>query len=360
MKKKVTVGLSGGVDSACAALLLLEQSYEVEALFMFNWNESDDDYCSAAEDFKSAQVVAEHLGIPLQSCDFSHSFSERVFKYLVDEYAAGRTPNPDILCNRYIKFGEFQDYAFRLGADFIATGHYASVQHNGGQAELLRAADENKDQTYFLAGVRADSLSNVLFPLGGYTKEQIRQLAAENGLPNHARKDSTGVCFVGERPFQQFLKGYLPAQPGPIMTAEGKIIGQHDGVMFFTVGQRKGLNIGGVAGALDAPWYVIERRMKDRCLVVSQDENDPALYSHHVTTDTVNWLVPPTSGVFECQARIRHRQPLQSVKVVVNEDKLDLTFDEAQRAAADGQFVVLYQDQRCLGSAAIKHIGRHQ
>ncbi|MEW6168325.1 MAG: tRNA 2-thiouridine(34) synthase MnmA, partial [Pseudomonadota bacterium] len=263
----VVVGLSGGVDSAVSAYLLKEQGLRVSGLFMVNWTEDEQGYCSAAEDFQDARRVCEELDIPLHRVDFSREYRERVFARFLADYAAGKTPNPDMLCNREVKFQPFREYALRLGADFIATGHYARIEHAGDGPQLLRAADENKDQTYFLAAVERTQLSRVLFPIGALTKPQVRTIAQRAGLPVHQKKDSTGICFIGERAFRAFLARYLAPNPGPIVDDAGREIGRHQGLMYYTLGQRRGLGIGGTRGAREAPWYVVAKDAARNALV---------------------------------------------------------------------------------------------
>lgn len=355
MPEKVIAGISGGVDSAVSAWRLLQQGYEVEGLFMYNWAEDEDGYCNAADDFQQARAVCQELGIPLHQADFSREYRERVFQYFLEEYAAGRTPNPDVLCNREIKFKEFLQYALRLGADRIATGHYASVVEREGQYRLLKSQDPDKDQTYFLAAVPEAALARSLFPLNDVSKSQVRALAREAGLPNYARKDSTGICFIGERPFQSFLSRYLPAQPGPICSLDhdGQVLGEHLGLMYYTLGQRKGLGIGGVQESADAPWYVVQKDLETRTLRVSQQADHPALMSTELFISDFQWINTPPELPLRCTARIRHRQPEQSCRVEMLTDGLKVSFDVPQRAAAPGQYLVLYQADVCLGGGAI-------
>lgn len=347
--QRVIVGLSGGVDSAVTALRLQQAGHDVEGLFMFNWAEDEAGYCNAAEDFQSAQAAANVLGIPLHRADFSAEYRERVFQDFLDEYAAGRTPNPDLLCNREVKFKAFRDYALRLGADLVATGHYAQVV----DGLLHRAADENKDQTYFLAAVPTEGFQQVTFPLHDLPKPQVRELAEATGLPNHARKDSTGICFIGERDFKQFLKGYLGTQPGDIISDTGKLLGRHEGLAFHTIGQRKGLGIGGVQGAPEAPWFVCAKDTGSNSLLVTQDKQHPGLAAKSLTTLAPNWIGPPPELPARLQGRIRHRQTLLDCTVSRRGDGLRVDFDEPPWAIAPGQFVVLYDGTRCLCAAVI-------
>lgn len=356
MSSKVIAGISGGVDSAVSAWRLLQAGHEVEGLFMFNWNEDEDGYCNAADDFQQARAVCEELGIPLHRADFSAEYRERVFSYFLDEYAAGRTPNPDILCNREIKFREFLNYARRLGADRIATGHYAGTDRHNGHTRLLKARDSNKDQTYFLAAVPQAAFSRTIFPLSDICKDEVREIARRAGLPNYARKDSTGICFIGERPFQSFLSQYLPAQPGPIRSLDHgeEEIGRHQGLMYYTLGQRKGLGIGGVQQAGDAPWFVVRKALDTNTLWVSQNANHPGLMCLELSVADFHWINPPPVLPLECTSRIRHRQPEQPCHVKEEgHGGLRIKFSEAQRAATPGQYAVLYHDEICLGGGAI-------
>ena len=351
----VIVGLSGGVDSAVSALLLKRQGYRVSGLFMVNWAEDEQAYCSSAEDFQSAREVADELEIPLHRVDFSREYRERVFARFLADYEAGLTPNPDVLCNREVKFQPFLEYATRLGADFVATGHYARLEMADDGPRLLRAADDNKDQTYFLAAVAREQFSRVLFPLGGLTKPEVRELATQARLPNHRRKDSTGICFIGERPFREFLAHYLKPQPGPIVDDSGQVIGQHQGLSFYTLGQRRGLSVGGVRGARDAPWYVVAKHAPGNRLQVSQDAAHPSLMSTQLRTRPFHWIRQPEPLPQRLHARLRHRQALQACAVTQLPDgALELRFERAQRAAVAGQYAVLYDGQECLGGAEIR------
>ena len=355
--KRVVIGLSGGVDSAVAAMLLKQQGADVQALHMTNW-EDDDGYCTAAEDLQDARQTCESLDIPLHHVNFAREYRDRVFEYFLDEYRAGRTPNPDVLCNREIKFGVFRDYAKRLGGELLATGHYARVHHGESGAELHKARDLNKDQSYFLHAVDANALSETIFPLGDLVKDEVRELARYHGLRNHAKKDSTGICFIGERPFREFLATYLPANPGPIETADGQRIGEHHGLMYYTLGQRQGLGVGGLKNASDEPWYVAAKNLEDNVLIVVQGEH-PLLYSKSITASDAAWIgsPPPAIAAAEsllCNVKIRYRQPDQACGVTPLGDRsLSIHFDERQRAVAPGQYAVFYQGDRCLGGAVI-------
>lgn len=351
----VVIGLSGGVDSAVSALLLKRQGYRVSGLFMVNWAEDEQAYCSSAEDFQCAREVADELQIPLHRVDFSREYRERVFAKFLADYEAGLTPNPDVLCNREVKFQPFLEYATRLGADFVATGHYARLATADDGPRLLRAADDNKDQTYFLAAVDRAAFSRVLFPIGGIAKPQVRELATQAGLPNHRRKDSTGICFIGERPFREFLAHYLKPQPGPIVDDAGQVIGRHQGLSYYTLGQRRGLSVGGVRGARDAPWYVVAKLAPGNQLRVSQDSQHPLLMATHLRTRPFHWIRRPASLPNRLSARIRHRQALQACAASAHEDgRVDLHFEQAQRAAVAGQYAVLYDGDECLGGAEIE------
>lgn len=363
--KKVIVGLSGGVDSAVAAVLLKNQGADVQALHMTNW-EDDDGYCTAAGDLQDARRVCEQLDIPLHHANFARQYRDRVFDYFLDEFRAGRTPNPDVLCNREIKFGVFRDYAKRLGADLLATGHYARADVSDGQPVLLKAADRNKDQSYFLHAVDAEALADTVFPLGGMMKADVRRIAHDEGLSVHDKKDSTGICFIGERPFRQFLSAYLPANPGPIRTPDGTEVGQHRGLMFYTLGQREGLGIGGRQDSADEPWYVADKKLAENVLVVVQGEH-PMLYSNALEASDASWIgrAPARlgkTGELRCNVKIRYRQPDQPCRITqMSDERLLVSFEAEQRAVAPGQFAVFYDGDRCLGGAVIdKAIARRE
>ena len=353
--KRIVIGLSGGVDSAVAALRLCAEGWDVHGLFMSNWEEDEDGYCTNAADYQDARDVCERLGIPLHRISFAAEYRERVFSHFLREYRAGRTPNPDVLCNREIKFGVFVDYARRLGADFVATGHYARLDTSSGVPVLTRARDLSKDQTYFLHAAPDAALRMTRFPLGDLTKAEVRTLAAAEGLPVHDKKDSTGICFIGERPFREFLSGYLPARPGAIVTESGDVIGEHRGLMYYTLGQRQGLGIGGRPGAPDAPWYVARKDLEDNRLVVVQGHDHPALFSDTLTAGQAHWIGgrAPESG-FRAQAQTRYRQRARGCTVTISEERVSVAFDEPQRAVTPGQFVVFYDGRRCLGGAVIE------
>ena len=353
--RRVVVGLSGGVDSAVAALLLRQAGADVHALHMTNWDD-DDGYCTAAEDLQDARDVCRQLDIPLHHVNFVREYRERVFRYFLDEYSAGRTPNPDVLCNREIKFGAFREYAKRLGAEFLATGHYARVAIVDGAPVLLKGADPDKDQSYFLHAVSAAALAETVFPLGDLVKERVRALAHDHGVAVHDKKDSTGICFIGERPFREFLSSYLPASPGRIEDISGNVLGEHGGLMYYTLGQRQGLGIGGRDDARDLPWYVVGKRAGDNVLIVDQGDS-PYLYSDRLRATRVSWIGAPPAEPGESlrlAAKIRYRQPDQACRVtLLSGDRADVTFDDAQRAVAPGQYVVFYAGDRCLGGGVI-------
>ncbi|MGH8372241.1 MAG: tRNA 2-thiouridine(34) synthase MnmA [Gammaproteobacteria bacterium] len=353
----VIVGLSGGVDSAVAALLLQQQGYAVEGLFMDNWeDDADETYCTAAQDFQDARQICETLDIPLHKVNFAAEYRERVFSYFLDEYAAGRTPNPDVLCNSEIKFKAFLDYALRLGADRIATGHYARTLSDANGTRLLKACDVHKDQSYFLHAVPRTALAKTLFPLGEMQKHEVRKLAHAGGFANHGKKDSTGICFIGERHFSEFLGRYLPAKPGEIRSLEGELLGTHQGLMYYTLGQRQGLGIGGRRGADDSPWYVADKDMENNVLVVVQGHEHPALLQNELLVTQVQWIAgQPPATEFDCVAKSRYRQADQSCHIRVLENKnCEVSFVQPQRAMTPGQYAVFYLDDECLGGGVIQ------
>jgi tRNA-specific 2-thiouridylase len=349
--------MSGGVDSAVAALLLLEQGYPVEGLFMKNWEEDDrEDYCSAAEDLADAQAVADILGIPLHSVNFATEYWDRVFSHFLAEYRAGRTPNPDVLCNREIKFKAFLDYAMeQLGARRIATGHYARIGSDSNAYLLQRAADENKDQSYFLYLLGQRELARSLFPLGGMHKQEVRRRAESAGFPNHEKKDSTGICFIGERKFRDFLSRYLPACPGAIEDPGGRTIGRHHGLMYYTIGQRQGLGIGGRQDSLEAPWFVVGKALERNVLIAAQGHDNPLLMRDRLWAEQLHWIAGRAPAFpLICEARVRHRQPLQQCEIqAAGADRCEVRFVQAQRAITPGQSVVFYQQANCLGGGII-------
>ncbi len=354
-KQKVIVGLSGGVDSSVAALCLLEQGYDVEALFMKNWDEDDDtEYCTAMQDFADASAVAAELGIVLHGANFAREYWDRVFEYFLAEYQAGRTPNPDILCNKEIKFKAFLDYALRLGADYIATGHYAQTGcDDAGLTTLRKGVDPSKDQSYFLHQVSHQALAKTLFPLGTMHKTEVRERAKAAGLPTFDKKDSTGICFIGERRFSDFLATYLPAQPGKIYAVTGEELGNHQGLMYHTIGQRQGLGIGGTKDFGDAPWYVVDKDLDNNRLMVAQGNQHPSLFKNRLTVVAPFWIGGLPGQEFHCSAKIRYRQLDQRCSVLCAGNTLSVEFDEPQRAITPGQSAVFYDGDRCLGGGVI-------
>ena len=355
-KARIVVGLSGGVDSSVAALLLVEQGYDVHAVFMKNWEDAQDTgYCAAAEDLEDARAVCETLGVPLHAVNFTTEYRDRVFRYFLDEYRAGRTPNPDVLCNTEIKFKAFLDYARRLGADRIATGHYARRVEQNGRHQLLKGCDPGKDQSYFLHGLNQPQLASALFPVGGLRKRQVREQAAAAGLVTHDKKDSTGICFIGERRFRDFLHRYLPTQPGPIQTLAGETLGEHAGLMFHTIGQRQGLGIGGRREGSGEPWYVVDKDLERNALIVTQGRDHPALFHRRLRAAAPHWITgEPPHAPLTCQAKIRYRQPDQGcVLERLDATLCDVLFTEPQRAITPGQSVVFYRDAVCLGGGII-------
>ena len=354
---KVIVGMSGGVDSSVAALLLREQGAELRGVFMKNWEEDDTDtHCSAETDLRDARQVCETLGIPLNGINFAAEYWDRVFTYFLESYRAGKTPNPDILCNREIKFAAFLDYALDQGADYIATGHYARIEEHDGEYVLCRGRDTNKDQSYFLYTLGQRQLARALFPLGELSKPEVRRLAASHGLVTHDKKDSTGICFIGERDFRAFLERYLPASPGEMVTPEGDRIGRHHGLMYYTLGQRQGLGIGGLRDYPEEPWYVVGKDLARNRLIVAQGHEHPLLYSRWLEADALHWVAgaaPPLP--LECTARVRYRHPDAACRVeALGEDRIRVVFAQPQWAVMPGQAVVLYNGERCLGGGTIE------
>lgn len=365
-QKHVIVGMSGGVDSSVSAALLLEQGYHVEGLFMKNWEEDDGtEYCTAMQDLADAQAVADKIGIKLHTANFAMEYWDRVFEHFLAEYAAGRTPNPDILCNKEIKFRAFLDYAVTLGADFIATGHYCrrgdTLQNSQGEsyAPLLRGVDNNKDQSYFLHAVHGREINKTLFPVGELEKPQVRAIAERLDLATAKKKDSTGICFIGERRFNDFLKQYLPAKQGDIVLEDGQVIGKHDGLMYYTLGQRGGIGIGGMKDVPEGAWFVLHKDLANNRLVVGQGHENPLMQSTQLHSKAIDWVAGeqfiPKTGLI-CTAKTRYRQPDQSCRVFRHPDHpqgVTVVFDEPQRAVTAGQSVVFYQGQNCLGGGAI-------
>ena len=349
----IVVGLSGGVDSAVAALRLREQGLEIEGLFMANWEE-DDAYCTISSDYQDALAVCRELRIPLHRVDFAAEYRQRVFDYFLTEYRAGRTPNPDVLCNREIKFGVCLEHVRRLGGTRFATGHYARRIEGPKGVELHKALDSTKDQSYFLHSLEQSQLEAALFPLGELTKPEVRERARSAGLPVHDKPDSTGICFIGERPFREFLNQYIADTPGPILTPDGERLGTHHGLAFYTLGQRGGLEIGGRAGYAEAAWYVVHKDVKRNTLIVVQGHDHPLLLSKTVTTGLAYWLIDTPIEPFEASVKLRYRQSDQRCRVSpLDQERLQIECHDAQRAVTPGQFAVLYSDTRCLGGAVI-------
>lgn len=352
--KQIVVGMSGGVDSAAAALLLKQQGHAVTGVFMKNWEEKDGP-CTAEADYEDVRTVAEALDIPYYSVNFAEEYRERVFSYFLEEYKKGRTPNPDILCNCEIKFKAFLDFALKTGAELLATGHYARLDKTHG-IRLLKGLDKGKDQSYFLAGLRAKQLEKVLFPVGELQKQQVRQLCADKGLSVAAKKDSTGVCFIGERNFKKFLMEFLPAIPGDMVDEKGHTIGKHDGLMYYTLGQRKGLGIGGRSSGSGESWFVIGKDLERNLLIVQQGEHEE-LYSLSLTVEKMHFISGEApSKSFACTAKFRYRQPDQGVKVSMEGEKAYVRFDTPQRAVTPGQWCVLYNGEECLGGGPIDSV----
>lgn len=352
---RVVVGMSGGVDSSVAALLLKRQGYDVIGIFMKNWDDTDEfGVCTATEDYDDVIRVCNQIGIPYYAVNFEKQYWDKVFTYFLDEYKAGRTPNPDVMCNKEIKFKAFLDHAMKLGADYLATGHYAQVEYRDGEYKMLRGHDENKDQTYFLNQLTQDVLEKVMFPIGHLEKAKVRELAMEADLATAAKKDSTGICFIGERNFKEFLGNYLPAQPGNMETFDGEVKGRHDGLMYYTIGQRHGLGIGGSGD----PWFVIGKDLERNVLLVGQGFDNEMLYSDSITATNISWTSQsPQPQEFACTAKFRYRQPDNKVTVkILDDQKVKIIFDQPIRAVTPGQAVVFYHGDECLGGGTIDEV----
>ncbi|RWU16108.1 tRNA 2-thiouridine(34) synthase MnmA [Anoxybacillus flavithermus] len=355
---RVVVGMSGGVDSSVAALLLKQQGYDVIGIFMKNWDDTDENgVCTATEDYEDVVRVCNQIGIPYYAVNFEKQYWEKVFTYFLDEYKAGRTPNPDVMCNKEIKFKAFLEHAMALGADYLATGHYARVAYRDGEYQLLRGLDANKDQTYFLNQLGQAQLSKVLFPIGELQKSKVREIAKEAGLATAGKKDSTGICFIGERNFKQFLSNYLPAQPGEMQTLDGEVKGTHDGLMYYTIGQRHGLGIGDSG----EPWFVVGKNLKDNILYVAQGFDNELLYSDAIIATNVNWVSGrKPSEPMSCTAKFRYRQPDVPVTVeMIDETTARVSFEQRVRAVTPGQAVVFYNGEQCLGGGTIDQVFRN-
>jgi len=355
--KKVVVGMSGGVDSSVAAYLLSHQGHDVSGVFMKNWQETDPEFpCTATEDAHDALEVCERIGIELDAVDFCREYWDGVFAHFLAEYRRGRTPNPDILCNKEIKFKAFLDHALKHGADYIATGHYARSRETDGVFQLLKARDSSKDQTYFLYTLGQQQLARSLFPVGELEKTEVRRIAAEQGFANAGKKDSTGICFIGERDFNKFLSHYLPAQPGEILTSDGKHLGTHHGLMYYTLGQRKGIGIGGRKDSAENPWYVVDKDVANNALIVAQGHDHPMLFQRGLQANALHWVAgKPPDLPLRCSAKTRYRQVDQDCVLTYNvDDGYCVIFDQLQRAVTPGQSVVFYQDDVCLGGGVIE------
>ncbi len=357
-QKKVIVGMSGGVDSSVSAYLLQQQGYQVAGLFMKNWEEDDDEeYCSAAADLADAQSVCDKLGIELHTVNFAAEYWDNVFEHFLSEYRAGRTPNPDILCNKEIKFKAFLEFAAEdLGADYIATGHYVRRKDINGKSQLLRGLDNNKDQSYFLYTLSHQQIAQSLFPVGELEKPEVRRIAEEIGLATAKKKDSTGICFIGERKFRDFLGRYLPAKPGPIMTVDGETVGEHQGLMYHTLGQRKGLGIGGTKEGSEEPWYVIDKDVQNNILIIAQGHEHPRLMSTGLIAQQLHWVDRETlTEKIHCVVKTRYRQQdIPCTVTPINEDKIEVRFANPVAAVTPGQSAVFYQGEVCLGGGVIE------
>ncbi len=352
---RVVVGMSGGVDSSVAALLLKQKGYDVIGIFMKNWDDTDENgVCTATEDYEDVIKVCNQIGIPYYAVNFEKQYWDKVFTYFLDEYRAGRTPNPDVMCNKEIKFKAFLEHAMKLGADYLATGHYAQVEYRDGEYKMLRGLDENKDQTYFLNQLTQEQLSKVMFPIGNIKKARVREIAKEANLATATKKDSTGICFIGERNFKEFLSNYLPAQKGNMETFDGKVVGRHDGLMYYTIGQRHGLGIGGAG----EPWFVVGKDLKRNVLLVGQSFDNEKLFSDSIIATDISWVSSkPISQPLKCTAKFRYRQPDNKVTVEdLGDGRVKVLFDQPIRAVTPGQAVVFYQGEECLGGGTIDKV----
>ncbi|MBK6803832.1 MAG: tRNA 2-thiouridine(34) synthase MnmA [Betaproteobacteria bacterium] len=358
-RERIVVGLSGGVDSSVAALLLVREGHDVVGVFMKNWEDDDTDlHCTSREDLIDAAAVADVIGIELEAVNFAAEYRERVFAHFLREYRAGRTPNPDVLCNSEIKFRAFLDHALALGADRIATGHYARVRRGGGRVELLKAIDASKDQSYFLHRLSQEQLAPVLFPLGELEKRRVREIAREAGLPTHAKRDSTGICFIGERPFREFLARYLPRTPGPMLTPDGREVGHHMGLAYYTLGQRQGLGLGGTRGGPEAPWFVAAKDLARNALVVVQGHDHPMLHATRIDAIEPHWIAgEPPKLPARLAAKTRYRMADAACEIVPTATGLRATFDAPQFAPTPGQYLVVYDGDVCLGGSVIASTG---
>jgi len=358
MSKNIIVGMSGGVDSSVTALQLIEQGHQVSGLFMKNWEEDEGtEYCTAMEDLADAQQVCDKLGITLKTVNFAAEYWDEVFEVFLSEFKAGRTPNPDILCNKHVKFKAFLNYAIGdLGADYIATGHYARITENNDKFFLLKGLDPNKEQSYFLYTLGQKALSKTLFPIGHLHKPEIRALAKKAGFDNHKKKDSTGICFIGERKFTEFLQRYLPSQPGEMVTPDGHFISKHQGLMYYTLGQRQGLGVGGVKNAPDEPWYVLDKDLENNRLIIGQGHDHPLMLHNTLEANQLDWCSNQSlTETILCTAKTRYRQSDQACQVIpLGNDRCRVLFEQPQRAITPGQSVVFYQDEVCLGGGIIE------
>ncbi len=358
---RVIVGMSGGVDSSVAAWVLREQGYQVEGLFMKNWEQDDKDgFCPAAADLKDAEAVCNKLNIPLHTVNFAEEYWQKVFSHFLSEYENARTPNPDVLCNKEIKFNAFLNYALTLGADFIATGHYAKVKINNDKGLLYKAKDRSKDQTYFLHAVDPKALGKTIFPIGDYLKSEVREIAKNLNLITHDKKDSTGICFIGEKRFKTFLNEFILARPGTIENTKGDILGKHDGLMFYTLGQRQGLGIGGLQQSTDEPWYVVDKDVNRNTLIVAQGNNHPRLFSQGLICGPIHWLDDYQDNLpLTCYAKNRYRQEASACVVSPESGNQHyVMFSSPQRAVTPGQYIVFYNKNQCLGGATIEDLIR--